>query len=137
MKESAEKSPDLFKYPDITSERGEFERVSKEFGIDTLVLEYLAQNGKLVELREDIWQILENTDSSDIMPSDFEKVAELSTQVNRDWEAIHKGLLSGKEIEAPIIMKHKDMYHLVSGNTRLMVARAMGSTPTVLLFETE
>lgn len=137
MKESLEKSSNLFKYPDIATEQGEFERVSKEFGIDTSVLEYLAQNGELVELREDIWQILENTDSSDISPGDFEKVAELSAQVNRDWEAIHKGLLSAKEIEAPIIMKHEGRYHLVSGNTRLMVVRAMGLTPTVLLFETE
>jgi hypothetical protein len=137
MKESVEQFPNLFKYPNIVNEQGEFERVGTEFGIDTSVLEYLAQNGELAELSEDVWQILENTDSLDISPGDYGKVDELSKQVGRDWETIHEALESGKTIEAPIVMKHEEKYHLVSGNTRLMVARAMGIRPTVLLFETE
>jgi hypothetical protein len=137
MKESVEQFSNVFKYPNIASEQGEFQRVSTEFGIDTSVLEYLAQNGKLIELSEDLWQILENTDSRDIFPGDYKKVAELSGQVNRDWETIHQALLSRRAIEAPIIMKHGSKYHLISGNTRLMVAKAMEIKPTVLLFETE
>jgi hypothetical protein len=99
------------------------------------VLEYQAQNGDLVTLEENVWSSLENSDSPTIEIGGWEQVQELSSQVNRDWENLKNKLEQGTVLQAPIVMKFGDSFHLVAGNTRLMVSKAMGITPKVLLFE--
>ena len=135
MTESFEQNKKQFEYPDIFAETGEFERVAQSFGIDLSVLEYQAQNGDLVTLEEDVWNSLENTDSRTIEVGDWRQVEELSSQVNRNWEDLKNKLENGTVLEAPIIMKFGDRYHLVAGNTRLMISKALGVVPQVLLFE--
>lgn len=57
--------------------------------------------------------------------------------IGRDWESVKTALEGGVPLDAPIIMKRGDQTHLVSGNTRLMVARAMGIRPQVWVFEVD
>lgn len=138
MTESVEKSSEYFKYPDIEAEIGEFERVADTFGIDSSVLMFLAHEGQMTYLDFELWNKLENTDSNTFDIGDWEWVHEHSNpdgEHKRDWESLKDKVERGKVLNAPIIMKYGNKYHLVSGNTRLMVARAKGVVPKVLLFE--
>lgn len=138
MNESPETNKEAFKYPDLEKERGEFDRVADTFGIDSSVLMFQAQDGELAQLSEDIWGKLENTDSNSFEAGDWDAVHDHSNpdgEHTRDWESLRVKLESGTVLDAPIIMKFGDRYHLVSGNTRLMVARAKGLVPKVLIFE--
>ena len=138
MIERAEKSTEHFKYPDIESETGEFERVADAFGIDSSVLMFLAHDGQLVSLDLELWSKLENTDSNSFEAGDWSTVHSHSNpdgEQKRDWENLRDKVEGGKVLDAPIIMKYGNRYHLVSGNTRLMVARAKGIVPKVLIFE--
>ncbi len=100
-----------------------------------------AAHAGLVELTEDMWRELENTDSFDIQPGGWEKVAEhinytnKETGAKRDWEGLKQAMEQGKRLDAPIVLRHAGQLHKVSGNTRLMVARALGIRPKVLLVE--
>lgn len=140
MQENLE-NQSLFKLPNIESERGEFERVAEKFEIDSSVLMFLARDGKMVQLTEALLSNLENTDARDIEKDNFEALDRLLQNENsshqRDWRDIYTKLSNGTPIDTPIVMKYRDTYHLVSGNTRLMVARALDIKPTVLLFEVE
>ncbi len=130
-----------FKLPNIENERGEFERVAQKFQIDSSVLMFLAREGQLVQLTESLLSNLENTDACDIEKDDFETLDRLlqnnSSFHQRDWRDLYTKLTSGTLIDAPIVMKYGNRYHLVSGNTRLMVARVLGITPQILLFTIE
>lgn len=138
MNESFESPKEFFKYPDIEAERGEFERVAHTFNVDEDTLMFLAkEEGRLTPLNNGVWNILENTDSTQIGKGDWDDVkacSEAHTPV-RDWEKLKTSLEQKKQEDAPIIIKVEDTYHLVSGNTRLMVSRALGITPQVLIFE--
>lgn len=124
-----------FKYPILEDERGEFERVSKELHIPLQDLLDAAEYGTMIELDESIWLQLENTDSNDIQKGDWDKVDTLCKQKEREWREYKQDLEAGKSISAPTIVKFGERYHKVAGDTRLMVCRAMGITPRVLLFE--
>lgn len=138
MKESFEFTKEIFAFPDIEAERGEFERVAATFGVDSDTLIFLAQEeGKLVDLPMDVWDTLENTDSDTVVQGDWDRVGEIYSgpEYHRDWREYRKRIEGGMSVDAPIIMKYDGVYHLISGNTRLVVSRALGITPKVLLFE--
>lgn len=78
---------------------------------------------------------MENTDSLDIEYDDWGTVAMHASQGNRDWESLKLKMESEGEIDAPIILRKGGTLHLVSGNTRLMVARALGKTPKVVIVD--
>jgi hypothetical protein len=141
MKEGYETGgKEQFKYPNIMKEEGEFERVAQTFGIEASVLMFQAQNGELVQLDNDVWDKLENTDANSFEAGDWEAVHDHSNpdgEKKRDWEDLKNKLDDGAVLNAPIIMKFGERYHLVSGNTRLMVARAKGISPKVLIFEVD
>lgn len=132
-----EKSPgrEVFREPNLEVERGEFRRVASTFGIDDSVLLYQAEHeGSMVKLTDAIWSQLSNTDSYQIAADGHEAASEIAATYSRDYHAIAEQMYV-EPIDAPIIMKYGDTYHLVSGNTRLMAARAYGVTPNVWLFE--
>lgn len=133
--ESFEQKSNQFKYPILEKEHGEFERVGKLFNMTTPDLLFAAEGGTMVLLDPSIWDQLENTDSKDIEAGQWDKVDALSRQADREWRGYKDDLDAGRSISAPIIYKHAEGYHLVSGNTRLMVCRAAGIMPKVLLFE--
>lgn len=137
-----EKVPqERFKYPDIEAERGEFERVAATFNLDADTLMFLAkEEGFLTPLTEEIWEKLENTDSNTFNQKDtdaWDKIKECCEAQDqpRDWQKFKKLEGQGIAVDAPIILKYEDHYHKVAGNTRLMVARALGITPQALMFE--
>jgi hypothetical protein len=141
MKESIESRKEIFTFPDIEAERGEFERVAEKFGLDTEVLMMLAlEEGRLESLGEGLWTGLfglDNTSSKNIGLDNWEGVVEALHEdgVERNWEELRDKIMKGEVLDAPIILKMGGLYHLVSGNTRLMVARTLGITPKVLFFE--
>lgn len=139
MNESFETPRESFIYPDIEKEKGEFERVATEFGFDTSNLIEQAQSGELIDLNDELWDILINTESRDVSKGDWNKVAELSDEKDppRDWKDLKNKIESGIQLDGPIIIKIGDEYHVVSGDTRLLVSKALGIRPKVLLFEVE
>ena len=127
-----------FGFPDIEKERGEFERVASSYGVDADTLLFLAgEEGVLQDLGEDLWSKLENTDSNRFGVGAWDEVREASEsqEVKREWKTLKEKMERGESLDAPIIAVVEGVPHLVSGNTRLMVARALGITPKVLLFE--
>lgn len=54
MKESFESNSPLFTFPSIAEESGEFARVAETFDIDSSVLMFLAQDGELISLDENM-----------------------------------------------------------------------------------
>lgn len=129
-----------FIFPDIRRESEEIERVGQLFFRAEKIDFYLSfvervQNQPLVKLDDDLWARLENTDSFDIEVGDWNRVADLAEQQNRDWCQLRSKLETGVALDAPLIMKVDETVHLVSGNTRLMVARAAGICPQVVLVD--
>jgi hypothetical protein len=134
-----------FIFPDIQAEEGEFDRVEEELGMESDVLMFLArEEGQLRVLDDDLWSRLDNTESKDISKGDWETVDAVIQHSNndipkprdrRDWKDLKRKIESGTKLNAPIIMKYGDIHHVVSGNTRLMVAKALGINPEVLIFE--
>jgi hypothetical protein len=89
----------------------------------------------LSSLSEDDWGRLENTDSFDITKGDWGTVEYHSNAGARDWKSLKTRLEQGQAVDAPVIFKKGETLHLVSGNTRLMVTRALGMVPKVLVVE--
>jgi len=146
MKELPKKEADIFIFPDVEKERGEVERVAQKYNPqnpEAFVRIFYTKAGeaKLVDLTEKMWNVLDNTDSFDIPLNGWEKITEhidhtnQETGATRNWKELKQKIEQGQEIDAPIVLKYSDEIHLVSGNTRLMVARALGKTPKVLLVE--
>jgi len=148
--EKLEKNP-LWIRPDLHKERGEIERAASEFlGLEPTdqniekILGIL-QTAPLVPLSEDEWEQLHNTDSfHNVRPGiieDAEQITEtynqnLSPENKRDFRVLLDGFLNGKQMKAPVILKNMEgETHLVSGNTRLMIARALRMQPKVIMGE--
>ncbi len=129
-------------YPAIDSEMGEIERVADTFEKerkDGFVHDFLenAKKTELTNLDEKTWSILDNTESYEIKAGDWDKVKKYSEtkKIKRDWEKLRKNIENNVSLDAPMIVKMGNVFHLVSGNTRLMVSRALGVTPKVLIVE--
>ncbi len=136
----------MFAFPDVEQERGEIERAAQKYSpqnSEEFVRFFYekAQEATLVELTEEMWSILDNTDSFDIPNNGWEKVAEHVDHTNqetgssRSWEDLRQKMEDRQELDAPIVLKYHGELHLVSGNTRLMVARALGKSVHILLVE--
>ena len=122
--------------PDLSTEPEETERISEEFGIDLHEIENAYQHGSLVELTDDIWKKMDNTDSWEIEGLEQAKIH--AKEYGRDIERIIEGFKSGEDLPAPIVLIKPDgVPYLVAGNTRLMVARALGVTPKVVMVRVE
>jgi hypothetical protein len=136
----------LFAFPDIEKESGEIERVAEKYAQQNPE-EFMrtfyekVQEATLVKLTEEMWSVLDNTDSFGIPYDGWEQVAEHVEHTNhetgssRDWEELRQKMEDGQELDAPIVLKYHDELHLVSGNTRLMVARALGKSAHIVLVE--
>jgi len=131
------------------SERGEFERVAKDFSggnqkaflENKKSLEKKYSVSRLYELRDDLWKKLENTDSYLIENmNDIKKAVRKNSASsgNRNIENVFKEFINGS-VRAPIILCYDSnkKYTLVAGNTRLMVARLMKIKPKCCFIKTD
>lgn len=137
--------------PDATTEDGEIRRVIREFlreepsqerveGITRLL-----NAGADIELSDDQWEALQNTDSfHGIRPSHLEDAQRIAAQYNeslpaenrRDFQKLLEGFRTGASMEMPMILKDREgVLHLVSGNTRLMISRALRIRSRVIIGE--
>lgn len=130
--------------PDIVTESGEFQRVAAHFLPDTEPAEFYTkcktafEQAEPQELAEDIWSILENTDSwESVMPDDMNAAVQLAENYGKDMERIKQNINAGNAIETPIIINYQGTHHLVSGNTRLMISRALRETPKVIIIKVD
>lgn len=134
-----------FVMPFPENEIGEIERVAQTFGqkSENFQADFLkvAKSTEPVPLSEDIWAQLENTDSYDIQKGDWKTVDYHAVEGNpespRDWKSIKEEMETKSPIIFPMIVQVDGKFHLVSGNTRLMVARALGIIPKVLIVNME
>ena len=124
-----------WKKPDLQEEIEEIERTAVDLDIDASKLFEDAKKGKIIDLSDDIWSKLDNTDSWDIKSIEDARV--LADEYDKDIESLIRGFESGKaSIPAPIVLKRQEGgYYLIAGNTRLMVARAFGMIPKIYLVE--
>jgi len=89
---------------------------------------------KEVELSDDIWDDLENTESNEITKGDIDSVRNLAKKYGKTNPDILVKALKSDKYHRPLIVKFDgDRYHLVAGNTRLCTAKAMGMTPKVFI----
>lgn len=118
----------------FSDELDEFKRVSKAKGMDLSLLRQKYQTSTTVKLTEQIWRILDNTES--FKPMSETQMRTLMRTYKRDVDAVlsefHKGT-----VRCPIVMRTgvpgKHDYHLVAGNTRLCIARFVKLQPTIQL----
>jgi len=139
FKPQTERTPS-FIFPDVKNELGEVERVAQLYHSETpqeFIEKFILKSAEsnLSTLSDFDWSRLENTDSGDVEKGDWVSVGELAESHGRDWKILKTQMESGGEIEAPIIYRNMNSLHLVSGNTRLMVAKALGVRPQVLVVE--
>jgi|694.fasta_scaffold30630_8 hypothetical protein len=121
------KSPLLW-IPILQAENEEIERTADELGLPYDVVYNSFTSGKEVTLTDEMWSRLENTDSYDI--NSEEEAIELARYYGKDIQSI---LAAEKTPPALILQYSPNKYYLVGGNTRLMVARAKGINPQVIL----
>ncbi len=135
--------------PNIAGETGELKRVLTNFlgksqDVESVsALAKILENAPVVELSDEDWELLENTDSFDkVKPGEIEKAREICEEYNkeldsdtqRDFHGLLENFYKGSKMECPMILKNQEgKLHLVSGNTRLMIARALGVRPEVII----
>lgn len=132
----------IFTEPSLEQDVGEVLRVAEAFTSSEEEKELFLKNyyeafekGQAMTLYDAVWAELKNTDSFDIKKGDWESVAHHTEQAGRDWEKIRDDMQSGQDVAMPTILKINGIYHKVGGNTRLMVARALGIEPTVFMID--
>ncbi len=148
LRNSQEKIPDWVR-PDFQKEKGELERVTRDF----LLREPNTQNirqvvealkgSPTIEFSDTDWEQLENTDSfHNVGLGQIEEARkicngyneELEEENKRNFDVLLEGFHQGNKMECPVILKNSEgKMHLVSGNTRLMIARALGIRPRVII----
>lgn len=135
--------------PDFNSsqEIGELQRVARTFRPETpkSFVELFSTRLKDIisfNLSDIALKSLENTDALSVIKGDWdvlklhmdEKKRKQPESV-RDYNDLRTKMEKGSELDMPVIVKVGDVYHLMSGDTRLMVSRALGILPKVILVD--
>lgn len=129
------------KNDDIQSEIDEIQRATQELSrdghLETTVADMVNAfiNGKEIQITDDIWGKLENTESNEVKKGDMKKVIEIAKKYDKTSPMVLKKSLLNGDYKRPLILKFGDRYHLVAGNTRLSTAAALGMKPQVLIGE--
>ncbi len=136
--------------PDLQEESGEIKRVIVDFLKKEPTTENIRavinalESAPLVDLSEEEWALLENADShiGNVRPGHIEDVEKINDIYNsalppedrRDLKKTLAGFMNGSKMKAPTILRNKaGRLHLVSGNTRLMISRALRIRPKVVI----
>ena len=127
--------------PSIDDERDAIESVETEYDMEIGSIVNAFPNGNMRMLPDSIWQSLQNTDSTKTesfydLVQVIQKQQKKDPSYDKDWKGLRDVYSDDiKKMKAPIVVKHKGDYILVSGNARLMVAKAMKISPFVFLVQ--
>ena len=113
------------------------QELSRDGHLETTVADMVNAfiNGKEIQITNDIWTRLENTESNEVKKGDMKKVIEIAKKYDKTSPMVLKKSLLNGDYKRPLILKFGDRYHLVAGNTRLSTAAALGMKPQVLIGE--
>ena len=92
-------------------------------------------NAREITLSVKVLNNLENTECNTINKGDMNKVIAIAKKYNKQSPLELEKVLESGDYDRPLILKFKNRYHLVAGNTRLCTAMAMGMKPKVLIGE--
>ena len=116
----------------VISELGEIDRAAQEFNVQPDDIQYAFEDGSEVVLSDDVWSKLENSDSYQIQ--NLEQAIKLANKYKKDWRSIVRAIQDEKQLPLPLVLRYDaDKYYLVGGNTRLMIYKALGVQPVVLM----
>lgn len=115
------------------NELGELKRTALELNISYQKLLSAYKNGNITKLNDRDWSMLQNTDSWET--TDMSYVKKYANEYGRDVDRLVNAFLQDEKMDAPIVLSIDDSMYLVAGNTRLMVARALGIIPYVWLIQ--
>lgn len=122
----------LWHPPSLKDEGGEIDRTAHELGIEHHTLHQAIARGKLIPLNDSAWTNLENTDSQKVHT--LHDVVQIAKKYGKDHESILHALHNKEPLPAPIVLrKPNGSHYLISGNTRLMTAKAIGVRPYIWL----
>ena len=125
--------------PDIDGEIDEIQRFSQELsrdeGIEVSVDEVIKSLKKSEEqlLTNDIWSVLENTESNEVEEGDWETVEKIAREYKKTSPKVLKKEIESGEYKRPLIAELDGRYILMAGNTRLCTAAAMGENLNVFI----
>ena len=125
--------------PDIDGEIEEIQRFSQELsrdeGIEVSVDEVIKSLKKSEEqlLTNDIWSVLENTESNEVEEGDWETVEKIAREYKKTSPKVLKKEIESGEYKRPLIAELDGRYILMAGNTRLCTAAAMGENLNVFI----
>jgi len=116
-----------WKKPSLKEEIEEFERTAEDLRIDKNKLIEAFKKGKLITLQDDVWEKIQNTDSWET--TTLKDAQRLAKEYGKNLHS----LIEAKELPAAIVLKNKNDYYLIAGNTRLMYSRANKINPKIFL----
>lgn len=140
LKDLILESEKKWKIPSFNDEYNNLEFIAEQLDLsmDTIKTEF--NQGELRILPNSIWDKLKNTDSTKTenfhdLVQVIQKYQKKDPEYSKDWKSIKNGMKdSMAKMTAPVVMKHGKDYYLISGNCRLMVAKALSVQPFVYLF---
>jgi hypothetical protein len=121
----------------VLDEMDEIELTSQKFNTPIEDLRYAFETGQETILNDDVWFKLKNTDSYKI--KNLEQAIKLADKYsnewgNKDWKGILDAIKNEEQLPLPMVLNWDDnKYYLVAGNTRLMIYKALGLQPVVLM----
>lgn len=129
---------------DLKYESGEMKRVletlfhiseeNPKYETAFLDFYYALFNGKYTQLTEEDWERLENTDSyHGVQKGNLDDARKKAKEYGRQFANLIDAAKKSIELPAPTIIDYGGGLHKIAGNTRLMIARAQGEYPMVLI----
>jgi hypothetical protein len=117
--------------PDLSEEKNELIRQANTLNIKKENIFQAFQNGKLQTISQSIWNKMENTNSND------KKLTwnQINSWENKDVKNIKNALKEKYPLPAPIVLKYKNKYYCVAGNTRLSMSKLLNVTPKVWMID--
>lgn len=125
--------------PDIDNEMDEIQRASQDLkrddnidvSVDDIINAFEKSNE--ITLTNNVWNKLENTESNQIEKGDWKSVFDISKTYKKTNPKKLKLAFENDTYKRPLILKIKNRYILIAGNTRLSTAAAMGINPKVFI----
>lgn len=130
-----------FKIEDIAQKKG-YRSIKSKFGPDVILKDYnqeikeAFENGKIEKISQYDFNRLEDQneelDFSDIEIGDLKKIERSVKKRENNYNQVYNSLINFKQIEAPVIVfqKYKNPL-LISGETTMMISRALGFLPKI------